>query len=1307
MSKGKITFNDSIDEKIFQIGSNLEKSLQPGIDKVEQLKRVFDALKTSAIAQSEIEKEFKVSKSRKEFLEIKRKEIKLDKESQDVLIKQERLKKLKIETEKKELDLARKKELQNKRNNDLTLKERVEKQALLKVKRLEIREDLGLVDAYEKLNRKRTEAQRRLQNLLSLEERNEKQIKSARREYEKLNVRISNVDRATDNFSKNIGNYSSSLSSLKGLLASIATNLGLVGGSFAFIQVMRNGIKIIRDFEKQNATLAGILQVEKEELKDLQDSARQLGETTVKTASQVTTLQIAFARLGFSQKAILDLTEPTIQGSIALNAGLEETAKLTGAVVNTFDDLSTTDAPRILDVLSLATAKSALDFEKLETGIPIVAKAADSAGIPFTKLIALMGKLSDAGIDVSTSSTALRNIFIESAAQGLNYEEILEKIKNSQDKLTASNDEFGKRAAVSASILANSIDQTKELDLALQDAAGTAEDMANKELDTLDGALQLLKSAWQGVILENDKATGTSNLLKEAIQFLANNLKSIVKIVTTLTGGWLAYRAVIVALTVAKRLATSFTVAYRIAVVALNRGLIPTIRNLKLFQVALANPVIAAAVVTITAIVIAFRRMSFEMTVAERKTKILNDARKEASKSISNEKASLDTLIKTAKNENLSKEQRKQAIEELNKISPEYLGNITLENINTNDTTKAIKAYIDQLDKKALAQALAQKKQELYQKLIDAESSSIEDNVRWYQDITNVVLSLGDARKAAENGLKDGIKNRNAEISSIKDEIKAIDSLIKKKSESGEIDIVGSNSTETKTVSSGSNSNSSSKKLQREAFDLAKFRIEREIELLDEIVKNEEETSEKRLEAIKSRSEAEKKLADVKKDYLLLNENLTADGKLLIQEQYQRDLENIKVKEDASSVDVEVDKQKRIAERLKNEKEKALNEEIQLEYEAFGKRQGVYENEENLLELREKRIAEIKKKYALEALNVQIQAIETLLQNEQLSAEKRAEYEKKLSKIKLEVSKISHNDFIEKSDKEVKKTAEKVDKILNISSQLNSGISELSNSLFGTTISNIDAEIEKNDEKFNKQLENESLSDQNKKLIEEKRDKERQKLEKKRRAEERKQAIFNKVSAAAQAGINIGLGITKALAQGGFILGIPQAAIVASLGAIQLASILSQPIPKYKHGRKGGKAEFAEVGDGYVHEVIEKKSGEFAITPNKPTLTYLDEGDKVHSNVDNFIKSRTPKQYEELFRTGKLRTLDQNAKRAMDHNRLIVIKNDTNERVLAKAISDSAKSTEKSIMNAINKSLLGTKITSTVNIESSELYNKF
>jgi hypothetical protein len=288
----------------------------------------------------------------------------------------------------------------------------------------------------------------------------------------------------------------------------LAAALGFTGALFAVVSVMRTAIKTIRDFQKRNAELAGVLNTTRDSLGTLRKDAERLGGSTAKTATEVTELQIAYARLGFTQSEILELTGDTINGSIALNAALDETAELTGAVVRTFDDLGTTDAANILDVMTAATQRSALNFEKLQTALPIVSGAANAAGISFTQLVSLLGKLSDAGIDASMSSTALRNIFIESAAQGLNYSQILEKIGNSQDKLTAANDEFGKRAAVSATILSNLTEETVKLEQGLNDVGGTAERVANEQLDTLDGRLTLLASAWDGLVLSIENGDG-------------------------------------------------------------------------------------------------------------------------------------------------------------------------------------------------------------------------------------------------------------------------------------------------------------------------------------------------------------------------------------------------------------------------------------------------------------------------------------------------------------------------------------------------------------------------------------------------------------------------------------------------------------------------------------------------------------------------------------------------------------------------------------------------------------------------------
>src|SRR5665648_665777 len=72
-----------------------------------------------------------------------------------------------------------------------------------------------------------------------------------------------------------------------------------------------------------------------------------------------------------------------------------------------------------------------------------------------------------------------------------------------------------------------------------------------------------------------------------------------------------------------------------------------------------------------------------QLTAAEKAQKVLNDLNISAQQSIVGEKIALEQLLNVARNEALSKVVRQEAMDRINQISPEYLGNITLEGVNT------------------------------------------------------------------------------------------------------------------------------------------------------------------------------------------------------------------------------------------------------------------------------------------------------------------------------------------------------------------------------------------------------------------------------------------------------------------------------------------------------------------------------------------------------------------------------------------------------------------------------------------------
>ena len=341
----------------------------------------------------------------------------------------------------------------------------------------------------------------------------------------------------------------SGFAGMRGQLGQLGAAFGITSGIFLFAGALKNAAKTVVDFQKQNAILAGVLGKSRKDIKALTEDAKRLGGTTVKTASQVTGLQISLSRLGFSEQQIINLTGSLITGSIALNAELDETAELVGAMVRTFDEFTTLDADEILDKLTVATQKSALNFQKLQAALPIVGGAANAAGIPFSRLLALLGKLSDAGIDTSTSATSLRNIFIDAAGSGKNYADILADIAGASDSLTASTDEFGRRTAVSASIISNQIGAIDDLTEALEKSEGAAVKLAKEQEDTLAFSITKVASAYEGLILTLEDGEGafgslTTNILKltsGALTLLTFDAEKITNLFGELTRAQLLY----------------------------------------------------------------------------------------------------------------------------------------------------------------------------------------------------------------------------------------------------------------------------------------------------------------------------------------------------------------------------------------------------------------------------------------------------------------------------------------------------------------------------------------------------------------------------------------------------------------------------------------------------------------------------------------------------------------------------------------------------------------------------------------------
>jgi len=107
----------------------------------------------------------------------------------------------------------------------------------------------------------------------------------------------------------------------------------------------------------------------------------------------------------------------------------------------------------------------------------------------------------------------------------------------------------------------------------------------------------------------------------------------------------------------------------------------------------------------------------------------LNEANKNAVESSSQEITKLNILYNASQNQKLSLEDRKKAIDELQREYPDYLGNLSDEEILAGRMTSAYENLRDAIIEKAKAQAYADKIAENYVKIAELEEKKINTQI--------------------------------------------------------------------------------------------------------------------------------------------------------------------------------------------------------------------------------------------------------------------------------------------------------------------------------------------------------------------------------------------------------------------------------------------------------------------------------------------------------------------------------------------------------------------------------------------------
>lgn len=274
----------------------------------------------------------------------------------------------------------------------------------------------------------------------------------------------------------------------------------------------------------------------------------------------------------------------------------------------------------------------------------------------------------------------------------------------------------------------------------------------------------------------------------------------------------------------------------------------------------LASGLIIGAII---AIVANFSKLKNLLSNLTKEQALNNDINKKAIEGYVKEKVQVEALAREAKNENTTKQRKKEIIVQLNQISPTYFGNIKTEQDLHEKLTGAVSDYIRAIELKARAEVA-------YQKLVEAEAPIIERRIKLEQDLEHARTARFDTEERRQKqiaGLERTIatgsdKILQALLKQVGPVRKVVDDINK------ELDALG-----------GDPDGSGVKVLENEnknLLELQKIKLGIIIDTNQRISSNEEKTQDDRLKAIMRSEQAQLRIIDVNRRQALENSQLTA-----------------------------------------------------------------------------------------------------------------------------------------------------------------------------------------------------------------------------------------------------------------------------------------------------------------------------------------------------------------------------------------------------------------------------------------------
>lgn len=417
-----------------------------------------------------------------------------------------------------------------------------------------------------------------------------------------------------------------------------------------------------------------------------------------------------------------DVLKPTIQETLALGAAFEESgieAEVSSRAYGIFMKQASTESAKFAEVMGITQG----EVEKMINTNPLEFMLEFSKGLK---------QMSDKGTDVSKVLN-----YLGISADGAN--KVVSAMGNNTKRFTELIDLSNKSFSDATSL-------TNEATIKNNNLAATIEKL-NKALVHVfssEGFVKGLEAAvnwFSKFVGVTDDADGSVTTWRNTLVFMAKVIaivtaalitnvgwqKLVVLWTTRNTEASLLYTIAAKARAFADGVVTLSTQALVLAqnILTLNlKGTAQAFRAMTATMMTTPWGFIIAAIAAIGTAYVMFKKSADEASKAQ---KVLADVHLEATKNIAKEKVEVELLTKIGQDKNRTDAERIKAINKLNEIIPDHIGNLTLENIKTAEGTAILKKYTAELYANARAKAAKAKFDELALQRLETESKKAGD----------------------------------------------------------------------------------------------------------------------------------------------------------------------------------------------------------------------------------------------------------------------------------------------------------------------------------------------------------------------------------------------------------------------------------------------------------------------------------------------------------------------------------------------------------------------------------------------------